>query len=79
MYHLVQKVYYESVQIICMSTLAKQVVDFWGTRTAQAIGVVIVLGVGGYNLLYDTGTFALVSGVVLLVVGLLMLYGLLVK
>lgn len=62
-----------------MSTLTKQVIDFWGTRTAQAIGVVIVLGVGGYNLLYDSGTFALVSGVVLLAAGLLMLYSLLVE
>ena len=62
-----------------MATLTQQLVDFWGTRTAQAIGTVIVLGLGGYNLLYDTGTFALPSGIVFLAVGLLMLYDLLAE
>lgn len=60
-----------------MSTLTQQLVDLWGTRTAQVIGTVVILGLGGYNLLYDTGTFALVSGVMFLSVGLLMLYDLL--
>ncbi|MFC4989055.1 hypothetical protein [Saliphagus infecundisoli] len=60
-----------------MSTLTQQLVDFWGSRTAQAIGAVVILGLGGYTLLYDTGTFALVSGVMFLSMGLLMLYELL--
>ena len=62
-----------------MSTLTQQVFDFWGTRTAQAVGTVIIFGLGGYNLLSDTGTFALVSGVVFLGVGLLMLFDLLTE
>ena len=62
-----------------MSTLTHQVVDFWGTQTAQAIGTVVILGLGGYSLLYSTGTLALVSGVVFLGVGLLMLFDLLTE
>ena len=62
-----------------MSTLTQQVVSFWGTRTVQAIGTVFVLALGGYNLLYSTGTLALITGVVFLSVGLLMLFDLLTE
>ncbi|WP_394741149.1 hypothetical protein [Natronococcus roseus] len=62
-----------------MSTLTRQLVDAWGTRTARAIGAVIVLGFAGYYLLLDAGTFALAGGVVFLATGALMLYDLLVE
>lgn len=58
--------------------LTQQLVDGWGTRTAQAVGAVIVLGFAGYYLLFDAGTFGLAGGVVLLATGALMLYDLLV-
>ncbi|ELY59689.1 hypothetical protein C491_04956 [Natronococcus amylolyticus DSM 10524] len=62
-----------------MSTLTRQLVDAWGTRTAQAIGAVIVLSFAGYYLLLDAGTFALAGGAVFLATGVLMLYDLLVE
>jgi hypothetical protein len=62
-----------------VSALTQQFVDVWGTRTAQAIGAVIVLGFAGYYLLFDAGTFGLAGGVVFLVTGALMLYDVLVE
>ncbi|MFC4989347.1 hypothetical protein [Saliphagus infecundisoli] len=62
-----------------MSSLVQQVIDFWGTRTAQAIGTVVVLSISAYTLVYDTGMYALISGIVTLAVGLLMLYDLLAE
>jgi hypothetical protein len=62
-----------------MSTLTQQVFDFWGTRTAQAIGSMILLVLGVYDLLSGTAPFTLVSGVLFLGVGLLMLVDLLTE
>lgn len=62
-----------------MPTVTQQLFDFLGTRTIQAIGTAVVFAGAGYNLLYDTGTFALASGVFFLGVGLLMLADLFVE
>ena len=52
--------------------------DFRGTRPAQAISAAISLGLGLYYLFFESGTLALVIGVLFLVLGSLAVYKLLV-
>ncbi len=48
--------------------------EFRGTRPAQVISATIFLGLGLYNLFFDSGGFALVIGVLFFIYGLLAFY-----
>jgi type III secretory pathway component EscT len=61
-----------------MPTVVDELNDFRGTRPAQAICAAIFLGLGLYNLFFESGAFALVLGVLFSVFGLLAVYKLLV-
>lgn len=61
-----------------MPAIVDELNNFRGTRPAQAISASIFLGLGLYNLFFESGASALVTGVLFSVLGLLAVYKLLV-
>ncbi|MBB6645210.1 hypothetical protein [Halobellus ruber] len=61
-----------------MTPIVDKLTEFRGTRLAQGISATIFLGLGLYNLSFESGDFAFVIGVLFSVYGLLGVYKLLV-
>lgn len=61
-----------------MATPVEWLTMFRGTRPAQAVSSVIFLGLGLYNLVFDTGGSALCIGIPFIILGLFMSYKFLV-
>jgi hypothetical protein len=60
-----------------MTSIVDKLNEFRGTRLAQGISATIFLGLGLYNLSFESGGFALVIGVLFTLYGLLGVYRLL--
>jgi hypothetical protein len=61
-----------------MRSIVDKLNEFRGTHLAQGISATIFLGLGLYNLSFESGGFALVIGVLLSIYGLLGVYKLFV-
>ena len=61
-----------------MTAIVEKINEFRGTRLAQGISATIFLGLGLYNLSFESGGFALIIGVFFSIHGLLGIYRLLV-
>ena len=57
-----------------MPSIKERIDKFRGTRPARAIGVLLLLGFGVYNLFFEPGIISFGFGIVFLVLGLLALY-----
>jgi len=57
-----------------MTSIVDRLNEFRGTRPAQAISVIFLLGLGLYNLFFESGPAALGIGVVFLALGLFIVY-----
>ena len=65
-------------RVFHMSSIVDRVNDFRGTRPAQAISIVLFLGVGGYNFIFEEAVFARALGLVFIAFGLLGVYNFIV-
>lgn len=60
-----------------MTSIVDRLNEFRGTRPAKAISATILLGLGVYNLFFESGTVALGIGTLFIALGLFMVYKLL--
>ena len=57
-----------------MPSIKERIDTFRGTRPARAIGLLLLLGFGVYNLFFEPGIISFGFGICFLVLGLLALY-----